>query len=88
MLAEGTILCSSKKQHTISLSSAKVKYMATVNAATQCVWLQVFFGNLVSQLILLPTFGWTIKVPSRYLLIRFIGREQIILRSIFTTYGD
>ena len=40
MFAEGTIFYSSKKQHTISLSSEEVEYRAAVNAATQCVWLQ------------------------------------------------
>ena len=40
MLAEGPIFWSSKKQHTISLSSAEAKYRATVNAATRCVWMQ------------------------------------------------
>ena len=39
MLAEGPIFQSSKKQHTISLSSAEAKYKAAINAATQCVWL-------------------------------------------------
>ena len=40
MLAEGPICWSSKKQHTISLSSAEAEYRAAVNVATQCVWLQ------------------------------------------------
>ena len=40
MLAEGTICWYSKKQHTISLSSVEAEYRATVNATTQCVWLQ------------------------------------------------
>ena len=40
MLVEGPICWSSKKQHTISLSSAEDEYMEAVNASTQCVWLQ------------------------------------------------
>ena len=39
MLSNGPIFWLSNKQHTISLSSAEVKYRGVVNAATQCVWL-------------------------------------------------
>ena len=46
MLSNGPIFCSSKNQHTISLSSAKVEYIGVVNAATQCVWLQGILGEL------------------------------------------
>ena len=44
-----------------------------------------FFRNLVSQLILPPTFGWTIKLPSKYILIQFIGKGKITLSYICTT---
>ena len=53
MLSEGPILWSIKKQHTISLSSVEAKYRATVNATTQCVWLQG----------ILQEFGVTIDSP-------------------------
>ena len=40
MYDEGPILWSSKKQHTISLSSVEAEYRETVNAAKLCVWLK------------------------------------------------
>ena len=54
MLTEGPIFFSSKKKHTISLSSTKAEYKAAVNAATQCVWLQG----------ILQEFGVTIDSPT------------------------
>ena len=55
MFAKGPIFWSSKKQHTISLSSAEAEYRAEVNAATQCVWLQG----------ILQEFGVTIDSPTK-----------------------
>ena len=55
MFAEGPIFWSSKKQHTISLSSAEAEYRATVNAATQYVWLEG----------ILREFGVTIDSPTK-----------------------
>ena len=46
MFAHGPIDWSSKKQHTISLSSVEVEYKGAVNATTQCVWLQGILGEL------------------------------------------
>ena len=40
MLDEVPIFWSSKKQHTISLSSGEAEYRVAVNTDTQCVWLQ------------------------------------------------
>ena len=54
MFSEGLIFCSSKKQHTISLSSAEAEYRAALNGATQCVWLQG----------ILQEFGVTIDSPT------------------------
>ena len=54
MFSEGPIFCSSKKQQTISLSSAEAEYREAVNAATQCVWLQG----------ILQEFGVTIDSPT------------------------
>ena len=54
MFSEGIILCSIKKHHTISLSSAEAEYKAAVNATTQCVWLQE----------ILREFGVTIDFPT------------------------
>ena len=41
MLSNGPIFYSSKKHDTIFLSSAESEYRGAVNAATQCVWLQI-----------------------------------------------
>ena len=46
MLPHGPICGLSKKQHTISLSLIEAEYKGTVNAATQCVWLQGILGEL------------------------------------------
>ena len=46
MLAHGPICFSSKKQHTISLSSIEAKYRGAVNATKQCVWLKGILGEL------------------------------------------
>ena len=46
MLSHGPICWSSKKQHTLSLSSAEAEYRGAVNATTQCVWLQGILGEL------------------------------------------
>ena len=46
MLLHGPICFSSKKHHTISLSSVEVEYRETLNTATQCVWLQGILGEL------------------------------------------
>ena len=46
MIAHRPIFYSSKKHHTISLSSAEVEYRGAMNAATQCVWFQGFLGEL------------------------------------------
>ena len=46
MISHGPIFWSSKKQHTIFLSLAKVEYSGAVNAATQCVWLQGILGEI------------------------------------------
>ena len=54
MFVEGPIFFSSKKHHTISLSSADFEYRSAVNAATQCVWLQG----------ILREFGVTIDSPT------------------------
>ena len=54
MFAEGPIFWSSKKHHTISLSSAEAEYRASINATTQCVWLQG----------ILQEFGVTIDSPT------------------------
>ena len=48
MFDELPIRWSSKKQHTISLSSAEAKYREEINAATQSVWLQGILQSLVS----------------------------------------
>ena len=56
MLVEGPIFWYSKKQHTISLSSAKAQYRETVNATTQCVLLQG----------ILQEFGVTIDSPTKF----------------------
>ena len=47
MLAHGPICWYSKKKHTMSLSSAEAEYRGAMNAATQCVWLQGIFRELV-----------------------------------------
>jgi hypothetical protein len=68
MLAHGPICWSSKKQSTISLSSAEAEYRGAVNAATQCVWLQGIlaeFGIVFDS----PTILWcdnqsTIKIST------------------------
>ena len=46
MLSNGPILWSSKKKHTISLSSVEAEYKGVVNAATQCVWLHGILREL------------------------------------------
>ena len=46
MLDYGPIFWSSKKRHSISLSSAESKYRGAVNATTQCVWLQDILREL------------------------------------------
>ena len=46
MIEHVPICCSSKKQHTISISSTYVKYRGAVNATTQCVWLQGILGEI------------------------------------------
>ena len=46
MLAQGPICFSRNKQHTISLSSTEVEYRGAMNAATQCLWLQVILREL------------------------------------------
>ena len=46
MLTHCIIFCSSKKQHTISLSSPKAEYRGALNATTKCVWLQCILGEL------------------------------------------
>ena len=55
MFYEGPIFFSSKKKNTITLSSAEAEYRATINAATQCVWLQG----------ILWWFGVTIDSPTK-----------------------
>ena len=64
MFAEGPILYSSNKHHTISLSSAEAVYRAEVNAATQCVWLQG----------ILREFGVTIDSPTNI----WVGNQSAI----------
>ena len=54
MFDEGPIFWSIKKHHTISLSSTEVEYRETINATTQCVWLQG----------ILREFGVTIDSPT------------------------
>ena len=46
MLSHGTIFCSSKKKHTISLPSTEFKYRGEVNVVAQCVWLEGILGEL------------------------------------------
>ena len=46
MVLHGFICWSSKKQHTISLSSDEAGYRGAMNASTQCVWLQGILGEL------------------------------------------
>ena len=46
MIYYGPVCCSSKKQHTISLSLAEVENRGAVNAVTQCVWLQGILWEL------------------------------------------
>ena len=67
MLSNGHIFCSSKKKHTISLSSAEAEYRGAVNATTQCVWLQGNIRELDAYLIHPLSFGVTIKVQSIFL---------------------
>ena len=45
MLADGTIIWSSKKQISIALSSTEAKYRGVVNVATQCLWLHGILGD-------------------------------------------
>ena len=45
MLAEGPIICSSKKHSPIALSSIETKYTGVLNAATQCLWLHGLLGE-------------------------------------------
>ena len=47
MLAHSPISYSRNKQHTISISTADFEYRGAMNVATQCVWLQGIFGQLV-----------------------------------------
>ena len=46
ILSHGSIFCSSKKQHIISLSLAEAEYREETNASTQCVWLEGILGEL------------------------------------------
>ena len=69
MFYESHIFYSSKKQHTISLSSVEAEYRAVINDATQCAWLQGIlreFGVTIDS----PTNIWVEnKSGSIYLLI-------------------
>ena len=77
MLAHGPIFRSSKKQHTISLSSIEAEYRGAVNAATQCVWLQGILGELGFAFDSPMSFGVKIKVQSRYPQIQYRAEDQV-----------
>jgi hypothetical protein len=48
-LGSGPIYWSSKKQYSISLSSAEEEYIGVVNITIQAMWLQIFFTELGIQ---------------------------------------
>ena len=74
-----------KKQQALSLSSAKAKYRAIVNASQEALWLQRILLEFDSSSSSLLHFGATIKVPSSLPKIQFYISATNTLSYTFTS---
>jgi len=87
-LGDNLISWSSKRQNTVSRSSAEAEYRAVANGVAEATWLRQWLHELHAPLCRATLVYLTTSAPSTYPPTRFSISELSILRLISTSSGN